>query len=231
MRVLSAAVLFLLPVTAAADPLELTGRFLIERDAIAALPGAPDLSDIATGGILDGTWVVDRRALSREALMTGQEVAVAPFASGFTVSVLGRALYGEVLSHSRVTGQDAPAGSATGDSIVIEAFTEGTEPGTGDSVRLVLTGPTDWFETTSPGTIPDLARATITFEGVTLRDEAVVQDRAGTALGPLRLRRLGPAFEINAGPNGRMLNVEAPEADRDGWLLHNAPAAALDRLI
>jgi hypothetical protein len=231
MRVLFAAVLCLLPVSAVADPVELTGRFLIERDAIAALPGAPDPSDAVPGGILDGTWVVDLKALSREALMSGDHAGVVPFASAFTVSVLGRALFGEVFSHSRVTGQDAPAGGATGDRIVVEAFAEGIAHGAWDSLRLILTGPADWFETTAPGAVPDLGRATITFEGESLRGEALVQERAGTALGPLKLRRIGPAMMIDADRESDMLNVEAPSTDQGGRLFETVPAANFDRLI
>lgn len=231
MRVLFAAVLCLLPVSAVADPVELTGRFLIERDVIAVLPGAPDPSDAAPGGIMHGTWVIDPRAMSREALMSGAHPAVVPFASAFTVSVLGRALFGEVFSHSRVTGQDAPAAGASGDRIVIEAFADGKVAGASDSLRLILTGPADWFETTAPGTIPDFGRATITFEGESLRGEAVVQERAGTALGPLKLQRAGPAMTIDAEPESDMLNVEAPGTDRGGRLFQTMPAIEGDRLI
>ncbi len=228
MRVLLVACLCLLTVPAAADPLELSGRFLIERDSIQMHPGAPDPADAAVGGILDGTWVVDRRTLTRDALVSGEASPTAPFASGFTVSRAGRALYGEVLELSRVRGHDAPRSGTAGDRIVIEAFTEGPTSDTRDSVRLVLTGPADWFETTQPGAIPDLGRATVAFEGQSLRGAALVQDRAGRAIGPIQLRRIGPAVPVEATSGDGMLNVQAPGAVRGG---HPSPARAGDGLI
>jgi hypothetical protein len=193
MRVLFACLAALaVPAAAHADPVELTGRFLIERDAIAALPGAPAATDAVPGGQILGTWVVDAGSMTHHAL-TGGPADPVPYASGFTVSADGQALYGEVMSHSRVTGQDAPADGTTGDRVVVDAFAPGAQNGDTDALRLVLTGPADWFETTAPGAIPDLSRATVTFEGRMLRGGQVVQDRAGRALDPVTLRRITPA--------------------------------------
>ena len=196
--VVVAALAVALPVTALADPVELSGQFLIERDVVAALPGAPSPDDAVPGGTVAGTWVVDARDLSREALTGGGTGTPLPFASAFTVSSGGRALYGEVMSHSRVTGQDAPADGATGDRVVIDAFTPGAAAGDLDAMRLVLTGPADWFETTAPGALPDLSRATVAFEGRMLRGGQLVQERSGQALHPVALRRIGPEVSIAA---------------------------------
>jgi hypothetical protein len=181
-----------IPVAAVADPVELSGRFLIESDAVAALPGAPSAADAVPGGVIDGTWVVESHDLSNEALTRGVAPAPTLLASGFTVSSGGRALYGEVMSHSRVEGQDAQADGAAGDRVVIDAFVPGTAPGDLDAMRLILTGPPDWFETTAPGALPDLSRATVTFEGRMLRGGQVVQERSGRALDPVTLRRITP---------------------------------------
>jgi len=193
-----AAVVVALPVAALADPVELTGQFLIERDVVAALPGAPSPADAVPGGIVFGTWVVDGRELSREVLEGGGGGAPHPFASGFTVSIGGQALYGEVMSHSRVIGQNAPANGASGDRLVIDAFSTGATTGDLDAMRLVLTGPADWFETTAPGALPDLSRATVTFEGRMVRGGQIVQERSGQALHPVVLRLVGPDLSIAA---------------------------------
>jgi hypothetical protein len=229
MRVLFAAVVCVLPVSATADPVEITGRFLIEHDRIAALPGAPDPSDGASGGVLDGTWVVDWRGVSREALVSGAMLSVAPLSSGFTVSVQGQALYGEVLSHSRVQGWDAPARGLDGDRIVVEAFTEGGSPDTRDSVRLVLTGPADWFETTRPGATPDLGLATVTFEGTSKRGAEIVRDRAGTALGPLQIRHLAPVLPVEA--EGEMTDLRPTGHHLDAWQPQTRRLAMVERLL
>jgi hypothetical protein len=199
MRVLFACLAALaVPAAAHADPVELTGRFLIERDAIAALPGAPAATDAVPGGQILGTWVVDAGSMTHHAL-TGGPADPVPYASGFTVSADGQALYGEVMSHSRVTGQDAPAGGATGDRVLVDAFAPGAAAGDLDAMRLVLTGPADWFETTAPGVMPDLSRATVTFEGRMLRGGQVVQERSGRAVDTVTLRRIATALRA-AGP-------------------------------
>jgi hypothetical protein len=186
-----------IPVAVQAEPVELSGRFLIERDAVAALPGAPSAADAVPGGTIAGTWVVDARDLTREALTGGIAPEPVPFASGFTVSSGGQALYGEVMSHSRVTGQDAPADGTAGDRVVVDAFAPGAA-GDLDAMQLVLTGPADWFETTPPGALPDLSRATVAFEGRMLRGGQVVQERSGRAMDPISLRRIAPDLGIAA---------------------------------
>lgn len=198
MRVLVSLSLLLLPVvlptSVLGEPVELSGHFLIERDAVAALPGAPAPTDAVPGGVVSGTWVVDARDLTREALTGGVAPAPVPLASGFTVSSGGRALYGEVMSHSRVTGHDAPAGGAAGDRVVVDAYAPGATAGDIDTMRLILAGPADWFETTAPGALPDLSRATVTFEGRMLRGGQVVQERSGKAMDAVTLRRITPAI-------------------------------------
>ncbi|MCU0908787.1 MAG: hypothetical protein MUF73_15430 [Rhodobacteraceae bacterium] len=176
------------PAVVGAGPVELSGQFLIERDAVAALPGAPPVTDAVPGGTMTGAWVVDAGDLSVEALTGGLTPDAAPLASGFTVSSGGQDLYGEVMSHSRVTGRDAPAQGSAGDRVEIDALVPGTTPGDLDTMRLVLTGPADWFETTAPGTMPDLSRATATFEGQVLRGGQVVHERTGRALDRVTLR-------------------------------------------